>query len=150
MNLYPLWGWRKIMRQSKWLPLAAVCGALVTAPAFAATDVANEDTVLSPNGDTKFYSFTLQGPTPFHVDATGVKNTDKGFDLRVCPADDFQSCSGQVRGGQCRAVGEFDGIAVKSFTHTGTLPAGRWTLFVKNTYNNFFRATIHVHATVGQ
>jgi hypothetical protein len=41
-------------------------------------------------------------------------------------------------------------IAVKSFTHTGTLPAGRWTLFVKNTYNNFFRATIHVHATVGQ
>jgi hypothetical protein len=81
---------------------------------------------------------------------TGVKNTDKGFDLRVCPADDFQTCSGQVRGGQCRAVGEFDGIAVKSFSHTGTLPAGRWTLFVKNTYKNFFRATIHVHATAGQ
>jgi hypothetical protein len=123
---------------------------LMATSAFAATDIANEDTVLSPNGDTKFYSFTLATPSPLHVDASGIKNTDKGFDVQVCPADDFSACSGQTKGGQCRPVGEFNGIAVKSFSHTGTLPAGRWTLFVKNTYNNFFRATIHVHATAGQ
>jgi hypothetical protein len=138
------------MRQSRWLPLVAVCGALVAAPAFAATDVANEDTVLAPSGDVKFYNFTLPTPMPLHVEASGVKNTDKGFDLQVCPADDAQSCAGQTKGGQCRPVGEFNGLAIKSFSHTGTLPAGRWTLFVKNSYNNFFRATIHVHAMIGQ
>lgn len=129
--------------------LTALTCMLITTSAFAATEVANEDTVMAP-GEIKSFSFTTTGLTPLQVDASGLKNTDKGFDVQVCPSNDFEACSGQSRGGQCRPVGEFNGLGVRSFSHTGTLPAGRWTLFVKNSYNTFFRATVRVHAVVGQ
>jgi hypothetical protein len=117
--------------------------ALLVVPALAATDMVNEDWVLKAK-ETHSFSFTVPVSTPVRVDLTPVSHADKGVTMRIVPAEDFDACRGAAQG-QCRSRGEFDGFAVRSFSHVGTLPPGRWTFFVTNTENILERATVHVH-----
>jgi len=116
---------------------------LLPASAVAASDAVNEDWVLKAK-ETHSFSFTLPASTPVRVDLTPISHADKGVTMRIVPAEDFDACRGAAQG-QCRSRGEFDGFAVRSFSHTGTLPPGRWTFFVTNSENILERATVHVH-----
>jgi hypothetical protein len=106
------------------------------------TEMLNEEWVLT-TGASHSYSFTLTGPAVVGVEMVPVKHADNGVTLRLVAAEDFDACSGRTRG-SCRSLGAFDGFKVRSFNHTDTIPAGRWTFFASNTENIINSATVHV------
>jgi hypothetical protein len=106
------------------------------------TEMVNAEWVLA-TGAWKTYSFTLTASALVGVDMAPVVHADKGVTLRLVPAEDFDACSGRTRGA-CRSLGAFDGFGVRTFRHTATIPAGRWTFFVGNTENIINNATVHV------
>ena len=125
------------------LPSNLLACILIPASALAETEVVNEEWVIAPH-DVHSVSFSLPIPMPVHIDMSPVKNADKGVTLRVVPSEDVNACSGASQG-RCRSRGDFDGFAVRSFSHTGMIPAGQWTFFVTNSENIINRATVHVH-----
>lgn len=129
----------------KTIALVLAACMLAATTAFASGQMTDDDWVLSP-GEVHSLAFTLATPTTLSVEMVPIKNADKGVMLRVVPADDLTACSGQGQG-QCRSRGEFDGFQVRSFSHTGIVPAGRWVFFVKNDQNILHRAIVHVRVS---
>jgi len=123
-----------------------LAGLLIATPALAGTEMVNDDWVLTPQ-ESHSVTFTLPTAANVFVEMTPVKHADKGVRLRIVPVEDFEACAGRAQG-QCRSRGDFDGFAVRSFSHTGVVPAGRWVFFVQNTENILERAIVHVHMIV--
>jgi hypothetical protein len=125
--------------------------ACVLAPLSASADpqeLLNDNWALPSGGQPQVFSFVLQAAVPISVEMTPVSHADKGVTLGLVPMEDLDACTGKVQG-VCRTFPGFNGSAVRSFSHTESVPAGRWTLFAANTQNVFFSATVHVHvATV--
>jgi hypothetical protein len=123
------------------------CAMLLSASALADEDMTNEDWVLPAGGRPHANSFELPRGGTIHIDVTPVKDTGKGFTVRLVPSEDFAACSGQGQG-QCRSRPGFDGFKVGSFSHAEPIPPGKWTFFAANTENIFKSATVHVHIVV--
>jgi hypothetical protein len=107
-------------------------------------ELLNDNWALSAGGGSQSFSFVLQAATPISVEMTPVSHADKGVTLRIVPMEDLDACTGKVQG-VCHALPGFNGSAVRSFSHTESVPAGRWTFFAANTENIMFSATVHVH-----
>jgi hypothetical protein len=117
---------------------------LLPVSAVADQDMLNEEWVLPSGGGAHSLSFTLPAAAPVLVEMTPVKHADKGVTLRIVPAEDIDACTGKSQGA-CRSRPGFDGFKIRSFSHTETIPAGRWTFYAANTENLMFSATVHVH-----
>jgi hypothetical protein len=115
-------------------------------PALQEQELVNEEWVL-PTRDVHRLSFTLSRDVPVHIEMTPVKHVEKGVTLRVIPPEDLDACMGRSQG-SCRSLGSFDGFRVRTFSHTDTIPAGRWMFFVANTENILRTATVHVRVVV--
>jgi hypothetical protein len=118
----------------------------VLQPAPHEQELVNEEWVL-PTRDVHRLSFTLSRDVPVHIAMTPVKHVEKGVTLRVIPPEDLDACMGRSQG-SCRSLGSFDGFRVRTFSHTDTIPAGRWMFFVANTENILRTATVHVRVVV--
>src|SRR5713226_3279191 len=123
------------------LPLIAA-----TAPALAEPrDLVNAEWVIPANG-TQYEEFTAVRELTLRAEVTGVKNTDKGFRVRVVNSEDVTSC--RVKGGTCRELAGWRHPSGTSFTQTDKIPPGRWAFMVENAMNLFKGATIRVHLVV--
>ena len=109
-------------------------------------ELLNQEWVLPTSGFHSF-SFTLSRDASVHIEMTPVKHADKGVTLRIVPPEDFDACIGRSQG-RCRSLGSFDGLGVRTLSHTDTIPAGRWMFFAWNDKNIVYAATIHVRLVV--
>ncbi len=126
------------MKVAKWL---AVCTALAIPAAAGAGEITNGQWVV-PSSGAQTESFTATRPTALTASVSGVKNTDKGFRVRLVNAEDVNSC--RVTGGTCRELAEWRQPRTTAFTHSGTVPAGRWAFMVENSENIFRAMTVSV------
>lgn len=108
-------------------------------------ELANEEWVLKPN-EVHRLPVSLNKSSAVSIEATGVKNTDKGFTMGVVRTEDLDACAKAVK--SCNGVAGFEVRSVRDFSKTVTVPAGRWTFFVANTENIINRASVHVHVVV--
>jgi hypothetical protein len=122
-----------------------VCLAL---PFTASADLVlvNKDWVV-PAHEAYQQGFTLAQTAYVHLTVMGVKNTDKGFTVRIAPQEDAANCVGKAQG-PCRSRADFDAFKVPGpYDHMGLVPAGSWSVFVQNSENILNKATVHVHVT---
>jgi hypothetical protein len=119
------------------------CLALPVAAA-ADIDVVNEEWVV-PAHDSRFYSLMLNDRAKVHVTVVGVKNTDKGFSVRVVPAGDPPLCGADR---PCRSEPAFEADKVAAFDRTSPLMPGAWTIYVVNSENLLNRSIVHTHVVV--
>jgi hypothetical protein len=123
------------------LPLIAA-----TAPALAEPkDLVNAEWVIPANG-AQSETFTAVQEMTLRAEVTGVKNTAKGFRVRVVNSEDATSC--RTKGGTCRELTGWRQPSGTSFTQTDKIPPGRWSFMVENAMNLMKSATIRVHLTV--
>lgn len=92
----------------------------------------NEEIAIDASG-AQMRGFTLSSPAPVSVEVQGRKNTDKGFMVFVMPESEWEKFKGGA--GTSQQMSEFQGLKVRSFEHTGTLPAGSWAVVVQNSQN---------------
>lgn len=76
--------------------------------------------------------FSLPSPRPVQVTAQGIKHTDKGF--RVFLMDSAQLKNFKEKN-EFRHIPSFEGLKIRSYSHTGELPAGSWVAVVVNSEN---------------
>jgi hypothetical protein len=126
---------------------AIVAGCLLIATTSFANskELVNADWVIAAR-TSHMETFTANRELTLTAEVVGVKNTAKGFGVRVVNADDVTSC--RVQGGTCRALAEWGHPSESRFTHTGKIPAGRWAFMVENNQNIFERATVHVQLSI--
>jgi len=77
-------------------------------------------------------SFTLNSPRPVQVVAEGKLHANKGFTLHVMDATGLDNLQQRTT---FEYVSGFQGLKVRSFSHTATLGAGTWTVVVMNSEN---------------
>jgi hypothetical protein len=124
--------------------------AFVLVPLSALADpqeVLNDNWALPSGGQPQVLSFVVPYAMPVTVEVTPVSHADKGVTLALLPAEDLDACTGKVQG-ICRALPGFNSSAVRSFSHTESIPAGRWAFLAANTENLLFSATVHVHVVM--
>ena len=107
--------------------------------------VANEEIAIPASG-AQMRGFTLSSPAPVSVEVQGRKNTDKGFMVYVMPSDEWEKFKGGA--GTFQQMSEFHGLDVRSFEHTGTLPAGSWAVVVQNSQNFMNTMVVQIRVVI--
>ncbi len=86
-------------------------------------------------------SFTLPSPRPIQVATEGKKHTDKGFSLYVMNSSELQHFKQKTT---FRHIPALQGLKVRSFSNTATLPAGEWAVVVANSENIINTMVVHL------
>jgi hypothetical protein len=102
--------------------------------------VVDEEVAITAEGGAQMRGFTLSEDSPVFVEVQGRTHADKGFMVYVMPSSEWED----FKSGRFRAVTEFEGLKVRSFSHTGELPAGSWSVVVSNSENIFNTMVVHV------
>ncbi|WP_433926792.1 hypothetical protein AB3662_28225 [Sorangium cellulosum] len=76
--------------------------------------------------------FSLPSPRPVQITAQGVKHTDKGFRVLLMDAAQLESFKARK---EFRHIPSFEGLKIRSYSHTGELPSGSWVAVVANSEN---------------
>ncbi|HEY1696047.1 MAG TPA: hypothetical protein VGG39_27960 [Polyangiaceae bacterium] len=102
--------------------------------------IVDEEIAVTAEGGAQMRSFTLPSDRPVFVEVEGRKNADKGFMVYVMASNEWEN----FKSGKFRHIPEFQGLKVRSFSHTGELPAGSWAVVVANSENIFNTMVVHV------
>ena len=86
------------------------------------------------SGGAQMRGFTIPSPRPVQVSVTGLKDTDKGYSVYVMNQSEWENFKAKK---EFRHIPSFEGLKVKTMTHTETLPTGSYALVVANTENIF-------------
>ena len=89
--------------------------------------------------------FSLSAARPVQLSVQGVQHTDKGFRVYLMPADEVANYRARD---EFRHMPGFQGLKVRRFSHTETLPAGRWAVLIANTENIFNGMIVSAKVTV--
>ncbi len=89
--------------------------------------------------------FSLPDARPVQVMAEGRSNADKGFMVYVM---DTVNCAKFSKGQSAQHFASFEGLKIRSFTHTDTLPAGSYCAAVQNSENIFNTMVVHLRVVV--
>jgi hypothetical protein len=85
---------------------------------------------------------TLAEPHSIQVVADGRAHADKGFSVYVMSASEFDDRF--LKNKPFHALPSFEGVKVKSFAHTETLPSGTWDVVIQNSESGSGTMTVHV------
>lgn len=96
----------------------------------------NEDVVVPANA-SRSKTWTFASPQRLQVRVEGKAETAKGFSVCLTPAADAEK-------EDQRCLASFAGKAVPLVNATDTVPAGEWSLQLKNTENILNDMTVHV------
>ncbi|HEY0480500.1 MAG TPA: hypothetical protein VGD37_23450 [Kofleriaceae bacterium] len=102
--------------------------------------IVDEELAVSAGG-WQSRGFTLPSPRPIQVTTEGRKNSDKGFSLYVMNSSELDNFKQKTR---FMHVPAFQGLKVRSFSNTATLPAGEWTVVVANSENILKTMVVHL------
>jgi hypothetical protein len=105
--------------------------------------LADEEIAISAGG-WQDRSFSLPTERRIEVITEGRKHADKGFSVYVIEDVDFPAFQAKK---EFRQVSAFEGLKVRSFGHTGTLPAGSWHFVVMNSENILNTMVVHLKIT---
>lgn len=75
------------------------------------------------------------------VSADGKTHADKGFTVYVMSADELDHFRSRAT---FHHISEFQGLKVRSFSHTATIPTGAWTVVVQNSENIINTMVVHL------
>jgi hypothetical protein len=110
--------------------------------AFATPQVlVDEDVAVGASG-WHVRGLTLSEPHSIQVVADGKAHADKGFSVYVMSASEFDDKF--LKKKPVVALPSFEGIKVKSFAHTETLPSGTWDVVIQNPESGPGTMTVHV------
>ncbi|HET9624582.1 MAG TPA: hypothetical protein VFP84_24610 [Kofleriaceae bacterium] len=107
-------------------PLGALREAIAT------PQVVVDEEVAVDAGGWQARSFRLSSAGPIQVTAEGRKDTDKGFNVFVMSASELPNLEQDTTFSH---VPDLQGLKIRSFSKTATLPAGDWTVVVMNSEN---------------
>jgi hypothetical protein len=102
--------------------------------------VVDEEVAIGAGG-SQMRGFTLPGERPIQVLAEGKSNADKGFTVYVMDATNYEAFAKKA---PFRHVPSFEGLKVRSFTHSEALPPGSWCVVVQNSENIFNTMVVHL------
>lgn len=91
----------------------------------------DETTAISAGG-LHSYTFSLPSSRPVRVVVDGVRETAKGFDVRMVRPEELEKVQS---GREFRHIPDLSGLKVQSMDKTARLSPGQWALVVSNTQN---------------
>jgi hypothetical protein len=89
--------------------------------------------------------FNLPSAHPIQVSADGLKHADKGFTVYVMEADQLDKFR---NGDTFQHIPSLQGLKVRSYRETATLPAGSWIVVVRNSENILNTMVVHLRVVV--
>ncbi|HEX4422776.1 MAG TPA: hypothetical protein VH165_32900 [Kofleriaceae bacterium] len=113
----------------------------IVARALSNPQVLYDEELAVGQGGWQSRGFTLPTARPIQVVAEGRRNTDKGFTVYVMKTDELEHFRSRVT---FQHIPALQGLKIRSFTSTATLPAGAWTVVVQNSENLLRTMVVHL------
>lgn len=96
------------------------------------TQVLVDETTAVSAGGLHSYTFSLPSSRPVRVVVEGVRETAKGFDVRMVRPEELEKVQAGL---DFRHIPDLSGLKVQSMDKTARLSPGQWALVVSNTQN---------------
>lgn len=112
---------------------------------FAKTQVVVDEELAVSSHGSQMRGFKLTGKETLQVEVKGVKNTDKGFDVYLMTASDWENFKA---GKAFEHFPAFQGLKITGSTNTKEIPAGDYALVIHNKYNLLKGMVVKVKVTV--